>query len=426
MAVQSLPIRLPSDKGRSLEMQVFLQQLAQVAAAHTQSGTTAEQPAQNLFTGQPFFNTELNTPVTWNGSEWVAATNANLFTAYSFLYGNATGSISSTAAATNGQLLIGSTGNVPVAANIIQLAGITINNGPGSISIANSGVLSLQGTTKQIDVSSPTGNVVISIDAGYIGQSSITTVGTLTTGTWNATPIANAYLANSTITVSNGTGIGISGSPVSLGGTLTISNTGVTSNVAGSGISVSAATGAVTIGNTGVLSNIAGTGISVSGATGNVTVTNTGVTSFTSNTGLSSNVSATGAVTVTNTGVTSIIAGTGISVSGATGAVTVSTTTSDFRAITATTSTTPYTEATLTGYKVLTVNASGGAFVVNLPTAASTTGFVYTVKKIDASINHITITANGADTIDGSATNVLIAQYSSVRICSDGTTWNVV
>jgi len=56
---------------------------------------------------------------------------------------------------------------------------------------------------------------------------------------------------------------------------LTITNTGVTSAVASTGISVSGATGAVTFTNTGVTSIVAGTGISVSGATGAVTVTNT-------------------------------------------------------------------------------------------------------------------------------------------------------
>jgi len=73
---------------------------------------------------------------------------------------------------------------------------------------------------------------------------------------------------------------------------------GVSSAAAGTGISVSAATGAVTITNTGVLSfngntgvvqgvsaAVAGTGISVSGATGSVTITNTGVQSFNGNTG---------------------------------------------------------------------------------------------------------------------------------------------
>jgi hypothetical protein len=71
----------------------------------------------------------------------------------------------------------------------------------------------------------------------------------------------------------------------------------------------------------------AGTGISVSGATGNVTITNTGVTSAVAGTGISVS-GATGGVTFTNTGVTSVAAGTGISVSAGTGGVTITATTS--------------------------------------------------------------------------------------------------
>lgn len=73
---------------------------------------------------------------------------------------------------------------------------------------------------------------------------------------------------------------------------------GVSAAVAGTGISVSGATGSVTITNTGVQSfngltgavqgvsaAVAGTGISVSGTTGSVTITNTGVQSFNGRTG---------------------------------------------------------------------------------------------------------------------------------------------
>ena len=104
-----------------------------------------------------------------------------------------------------------------------------------------------------------------------------------------------------TITFTAGTGIT---AVVSATDILTITNTGVTSNVAGTGISVSGATGAVTITNTGVTSAVAGTGISVSGATGAVTFTNSGVVSLATATGTSSgsplDVSAsTGALTLT-------------------------------------------------------------------------------------------------------------------------------
>ena len=60
--------------------------------------------------------------------------------------------------------------------------------------------------------------------------------------------VTNAKLANSGVTVSAGTGMS-GGGAVSLGGTITLTNAGVTSNVAGTGITVSGGTGAVTITN---------------------------------------------------------------------------------------------------------------------------------------------------------------------------------
>jgi hypothetical protein len=58
--------------------------------------------------------------------------------------------------------------------------------------------------------------------------------------------IANASLTNSSVTVTAGTGMS-GGGAVSLGGSVTLTNAGVTSNVAGTGVTVSGATGAVTI-----------------------------------------------------------------------------------------------------------------------------------------------------------------------------------
>jgi hypothetical protein len=88
--------------------------------------------------------------------------------------------------------------------------------------------------------------------------------------------ITNANLANSTISgIALGSnlatltiGTGLSGTSYNGSTGVTIANTGVTSNVAGSGISVSGATGAVTITNSGVRSIAAGTGVSVSATTG--------------------------------------------------------------------------------------------------------------------------------------------------------------
>ena len=120
--------------------------------------------------------------------------------------------------------------------------------------------------------------------------------------------------------------------------------------------------------NTGVLSNVAGTGISVSGPTGDVTITNIGVTSAT--------------------------AGTGISISGTggpafTGGVTISLA-----------ATNPTTVQVSTTYLVLagdfTVFANGVAagFTVSLP-AVPAPGEIHNVKKIDQTRNIITISGNG-------------------------------
>lgn len=59
-------------------------------------------------------------------------------------------------------------------------------------------VTSVSGTSNRITVTGTT-TPVIDISGSYVGQSSITTLGTITTGVWNGTPIANANLANSTI-----------------------------------------------------------------------------------------------------------------------------------------------------------------------------------------------------------------------------------
>jgi hypothetical protein len=75
-----------------------------------------------------------------------------------------------------------------------------------------------------------------------------------------------------TVTIAQGVGITAVSSSAD---TVTITNTGVTSNVAGTGIGVSGATGAVTVTNTGVTAVAPGpsaTNVVVSAATGNVSL----------------------------------------------------------------------------------------------------------------------------------------------------------
>jgi hypothetical protein len=87
-----------------------------------------------------------------------------------------------------------------------------------------------------------------SVNGITISGGPITTSGTITLG-GTLGSIANSQLSNSSITVTAGTGLSGGGS-VSLGGTTTLTNAGVTSISAGTGISVSGSTGGVTITNT--------------------------------------------------------------------------------------------------------------------------------------------------------------------------------
>ena len=135
-----------------------------------------------------------------------------------------------------GQLLIGdATAGVWDAATLTAGSNITITNGDGTIEIAASG-----------------GGGGAPTDAEYVVLSAN---GTLTD--------ERVLTAGTAISVTDG----------GAGSTVTIANTGVTSNVAGAGIGVSGATGAVTITNTGVTALSpapSGTNVVLTAATGNV------------------------------------------------------------------------------------------------------------------------------------------------------------
>lgn len=71
-------------------------------------------------------------------------------------------------------------------------------------------------------------------------------------------------------------------------------------------------------------------------------------------------------------------------------------------------------------------DATAGAMAVNLPAAASNSGRIIVVKKIDSSGNAVTIQANGSDTIDGAATKAISIQWSSFTIQCNGTGWFIL
>jgi hypothetical protein len=78
------------------------------------------------------------------------------------------------------------------------------------------------------------------------------------------------------------------------------------------------------------------------------------------------------------------------------------------------------------GDEVILCSTAGGSWVLTLPAAASNTGMVLTAKKTTSDTNTLTIDGNASETIDGSTTFVITAQYESVTIVCDGSNWYAI
>ena len=86
---------------------------------------------------------------------------------------------------TGNTLSVNVANGIEISADNVQLASTVAGNGL----TYNSGVLDVNGTADRITISAD----AIDISATYVGQSSITTLGTVSTGTWNGTTIGTAY-----------------------------------------------------------------------------------------------------------------------------------------------------------------------------------------------------------------------------------------
>lgn len=136
----------------------------------------------------------------------------------------------------NGALVISSTGTGGNGGGTVNSVGITSN----TIAVTNSPIT----TSGNIAIELPN----ISGVAGSYQNANLTV-----DQTGRVISISNGSSSGTvtSIAVSGGTGMAVSGSPITSSGTITVTNTGVTSIVAGTGISVNQANGAVTITNTG-------------------------------------------------------------------------------------------------------------------------------------------------------------------------------
>lgn len=111
----------------------------------------------------------------------------------------------------------------------------------------------LTGTSNQIDISNGNGvagNPTVSMSATYIGQSSITTLGTITTGTWTGTAIAVANGGTGQTTYTNG--------QLLIGNTTGNTLTKATLTAPAAGVSITNGTGSITFALANDLSAVEG------------------------------------------------------------------------------------------------------------------------------------------------------------------------
>ncbi|MDP2413455.1 hypothetical protein [Daejeonella sp.] len=149
------------------------------------------------FRGALIGNASSATSVTGNVAAVNGGTGQSIFSPGDMLYASTSTSLVKLPIGTPGTVLRVSAGNVP------------------NWSTAGAGtVINVTGTPNRITVTDPTVSPVLDIATTYPGQASISTLGTITAGTWNATEVGVAYggtgrtsLAAGRVLVGNGTGI---------------------------------------------------------------------------------------------------------------------------------------------------------------------------------------------------------------------------
>lgn len=232
----------------------------------------------------------------------VLFTNASPYNTFANGYG-----LSVTSNSTTGTVTYTNTG----VTNIIAGTNITVDQANGNVTISSTGGGGGSGTVTSIGVTPVSTSRLVTTNTPVVSSGNITidlatsgaaagtyTYPTVTVDSYGRITSISSGASAGTVTsvaVSPGTGIQVSGSPITTSGTLTITNTGVTRLTAGSGVSLSGSNGNVTISTT----TSGGTVTSVSLTSSSLTVTGGAITAAGSiNVELPSSISLTGNLTV--------------------------------------------------------------------------------------------------------------------------------
>lgn len=85
-----------------------------------------------------------------------------------------------------------------------------------------------------------------------------------------------------------------------------------------------------------------------------------------------------------------------------------------------------YTVTTTDNIRTIGMTTGGTDRAVDLPSAATSTGRILTIKKVDSGVGTVTIDPNASQTLDGDTTVVLTTQYEAITFQSDGSNWLIL
>jgi hypothetical protein len=372
------------------------------------------------------------------------------------MVGSGTGAITPIVVGTNGQVLLGSSAADPVFGTLTSSdSTIEFTTGAGSLSIQGAAATATQAGVIEMATDAET-NTGTAIDraltpaniTAWTGDTALVTVGTIATGTWNATAVAEIYGGTAQTTYATGDILYASSS-----NTLSKLAAGSDTEV----LTLASGVPSWAAGGSGTVTSVSGTSnrISSSGGTtpvididaayvGQASITTLGtittgvwngtdVAAADGGTGRSSHT----AYAVICGGTTSTAAQQSIASVGTSGQVLTS---NGAAAL-------PTFQAVSGGVQVLTVtaldntdstytvlvtdyymscNTTSGVLIVDLPNAPAT-GTAYVVKDAagTADTNTITISTAGAETIDGAATFVMNTEYQSANFVYTGAAWEI-